>query len=65
MLGALFCLAGQVLAGPPDPFEALGFTRFDSGIRAPDFTLPDLKGHSVSVSSTAGPAAIVVFWATW
>jgi hypothetical protein len=64
-LGALLYLAGQALAGSPDPFEAFGLVRFDSGIRAPDFTLPDLKGHPVSVSSPAGLAAIIVFWGTW
>lgn len=64
-LGALLCLAGRGLASPPDPFEAFGLVRFDSGIGAPDFTLPDLNGKPISVSSPTGSAAIVVFWATW
>jgi hypothetical protein len=64
-LGALLSLAGRAVAGPGDAFEAFGLVPFDSGIRAPDFTLPDLSGNPVSVSSPAGSAAIVVFWATW
>jgi len=64
-LGTLFWLAGPGLADPPDPFEAFGLVPFDSGIRAPGFTLTDLNGDPVSVSPRAGPAAIVVFWGTW
>ncbi len=64
-LGTLLYLADGSLAGPSDPFEAFGLVRFESGIRAPDFTLPDLNGKPVSVSSPAGSAAIVIFWATW
>jgi hypothetical protein len=64
-LTALLSCAGSGLAAPPDPFAAFGLVRFDSGIRAPEFTLPDLKGNPVSISSPAGSAAILVFWATW
>lgn len=32
---------------------------------APDFTLPDLDGSPVSLSSFAGRPVIVYFWATW
>ncbi len=65
MLGTLLYLVSRSLAGSPDPFEVFGLVRFDSGIRAPGFTLPDLNGNQVSVASPAGSAAIVVFWTTW
>lgn len=65
LLIALVGLARPGAGAPADPFEALDLVRFDSGIRAPAFTLPDVGGHRVSVSSPAGSAALVVFWATW
>jgi hypothetical protein len=59
-------LAASAAAGSgPDPFEALGLVRFDSGIRAPGFTLPSLQGGQVAVPSPAGAATLLVFWATW
>lgn len=63
--GTLLGPAGGGLAGSSDPFEAFGLVRFDSGIRAPEFMLPDLEGNSVSIPTPAGSAAILVFWATW
>lgn len=35
------------------------------GSRAPDFTLPDLKGNMVSLSEYKGKVVFVNFWATW
>lgn len=32
---------------------------------APDFTLEDLQGHKVSLSSYKGKAVLLNFWATW
>lgn len=36
-----------------------------AGSAAPDFTLHDLKGKGVQLSSFKGKAVIVDFWATW
>jgi peroxiredoxin len=33
--------------------------------RAPQFTLPDLRGKDVSLSDFEGRAVVVDFWATW
>lgn len=35
------------------------------GAAAPDFSLPDLDGHSVSLSDFKGKVVVVNFWATW
>lgn len=35
------------------------------GVRAPNFTLQDLKGRSVQLSSLKGKAVLLNFWATW
>jgi len=35
------------------------------GRRAPDFALPDLGGRTVTLSSRAGRAVLVNFWAPW
>jgi len=32
---------------------------------APDFSLPDLQGKEISLSSLQGKAVILTFWATW
>lgn len=65
LLLALASLAERAIAAPPHPFEVLDLVPFDSGIKAPVFTLPDLQGHPVSISAPTGSAAVVVFWATW
>ena len=36
-----------------------------SGSVAPDFTLPDLKGKKIQLSSFRGKAVVIDFWATW
>jgi peroxiredoxin len=35
------------------------------GTAAPDFSLPDLDGHSVSLSDFKGKVVVINFWATW
>lgn len=35
------------------------------GSAAPDFTLPNLEGESVSLSSLRGKPVVINFWATW
>lgn len=36
-----------------------------SGVPAPDFTLPDLNGNQVTLSKVPGKIKIVDFWASW
>ena len=35
------------------------------GALAPDFTLPDLDGHAVTLSSFKGKVVLLDVWATW
>lgn len=62
---ALLGAATSGIAGAPDPFQALGLVKLDGGVRAPDFTLPDLAGQPTSVASSTSSPVIVVFWGTW
>ena len=39
--------------------------RFDVGKPAPEFTLPDLDGNQIELSSMKGKVLILDFWATW
>lgn len=36
-----------------------------SGSSSPDFTLPDLEGNQVTLSSLEGKVVVINFWATW
>jgi len=36
-----------------------------SSLQAPDFTLPDLEGHSHSLSDFRGKKVLLVTWASW
>lgn len=65
LLAAWLGLGAVSAVAASDPFEAFALARFDSGIRAPAFTLPDLTGRPVSVSASGGPATLIVFWGTW
>ena len=42
-----------------------GFTPVVAGNKAPDFTLPDLKGNPVSLNGFKGKVVFLNFWATW
>ena len=39
--------------------------RVEPGVAAPEFTLPQLNGDAVSLSSLRGGPVIIEFWATW
>jgi peroxiredoxin len=54
-------IAGQGAAQPEDA----NLTALQVGQEAPDFTLPDLSGKSVSLSSFRGKFVLVDFWASW
>lgn len=57
----LILLAVPAWAVPPAPWEADELI----GKPAPDFTLKDLEGATVSLKSLRGKVVLVNFWATW
>ena len=62
ILAALFWLPSTVIcAENPSPYAIESLT----GQTAPDFTLKDLDGKSVTLSSYKGKVVILVFWAAW
>lgn len=54
-------LSTVVYAQPPSPYAVEKL----SGQKAPDFTLKDINGNPVSLSSLKGRVVILNFWATW
>lgn len=46
-------------------FQKLGIEKAEKRIVAPDFTLEDLSGSRLSLSSFKGKVVFVNFWATW
>ena len=46
-------------------FEPAGKARFKKGVRAPNFTLPDLNGKMVSLADYRGRVILLNIWATW
>lgn len=58
---ALILLITVVHAQPPSPYAVEKL----SGQKAPDFTLKDINGNSVSLASFKGKVILLNFWATW
>jgi len=56
---ALALVAGLYLAGHRALHKSLQLEL------APDFSLPDLTGHPVTLSSYRGKVVLLDFWATW
>ena len=61
LLLSLLCPDSVVFAEAPSPFAVDKL----SGNQAPGFTLKDLSGNSVSLSSFKGKVVLLKFWATW
>ncbi len=56
---SLFTAEG--FAQPPSPYAVEKL----SGQKAPDFTLKDINGNPISMSSFKGKVILLNFWATW
>lgn len=48
-----------------DLFKKLNIEKSDKEIQAPDFTLKDLSGNTVSLRELRGKVVFLNFWATW
>ena len=46
-------------------FKKMGFILFDDREKAPNFSIPDLSGKTVSLSDYRGRLVLLNFWATW
>lgn len=57
----LLLFAAEGFAQPPSPYAVEKL----SGQKAPDFTLKDINGNTVSLSSFKGKVVLLNFWATW
>ncbi len=57
----LLIMTGTAPAIPPAPWEIEGLM----GNEAPELTLPDLEGKSISLKSFRGNVILLNFWATW
>jgi len=45
--------------------DMAGKPRFEKGVRAPNFTLPDLNGKMISLADFKGQVILLNIWATW
>lgn len=61
LISAILLPATVSTAEIPSPYAVESL----SGQRAPDFTLKDLDGKSVNLSSYKGKVVLLVFWASW
>ena len=52
-------------SGHDDLFRKLGISEFTNPTNAPDFTLQDLQGNSISLRDFRGKVVFLNFWATW
>lgn len=61
LFSVLCLLYSDALSQPPSPYAVEKL----SGQKAPDFTLKDINGNPVSLSSFKGKVVLLNFWATW
>jgi len=47
------------------PFNPSGKPPLGKGVRAPNFSLPDLEGKNVSLTDYKGKVVLLNIWATW
>ena len=61
----MIALVGIGGAAAPDILSVAGRNGVKLGEPAPNFQLPDLKGHLVTLSDVRGKVVLLNFWATW
>jgi len=61
----MIALVGIGGAAAPDILSVVGRNGIKLGEPAPNFQLPDLNGHLVTLSDLRGKVVLLNFWATW
>ncbi len=56
---------GEEGLGPSAPSPSTAVEGVDPGAKAPDFSLKDLDGRTVTLSQFRGQPVMLFFWATW
>ncbi len=46
-------------------FEKLQLLPYEERVEAPDFSLPDIHGDTITLSDLRGTVVFLNFWATW
>jgi len=46
-------------------FEKLQLLSYEDRFEAPDFSLPDIHGNTITLSELRGTVVFLNFWATW
>jgi peroxiredoxin len=60
----LTAMAPSSQSGDRNPYSPKEIDKLDKQ-KAPDFTLKDLKGNTVTLSALKGKVVLLNFWATW
>ena len=61
----LMTLALPLAAAAAPDFAAMDIQRYETPKPAPDFSLPDLEGRTVTLSELRGKVVLLFYWATW
>lgn len=61
----LMTLLLPLAASAAPDFAAMDIQRYETPRPAPDFSLPDLEGRTVTLSELRGKVVLLFYWATW